>query len=532
MTRGHHRWIVNVGNTLTRAAHRRKTGEAVIDAMSGRRVTFGELNDRVNQLAHGIVELDLAPGDRVAILSTNTTEYFEVFYACAKTGLIAQPLNWRLAVPELRRILDEGEPRLVIYNSEFAAAAAELQSEIGSAAWIEMSPGNPSAYEDLMMGRPTTEPRRGADDDDPFFILYTGGTTGLPKGAVHTHRSTTMAMYNQTVGEGVAHEDVYMLTGQMFHIPVVLAMNYLAHARPVVLINFDPKLALEVIEREGVSAFLGITTMLNYMMAVPEFEDYDLSSLRQIQYGGGPMPVATVREALARFPCDLMQGYGQTEGCGMTFLPPWVHREAVAGINEHRLRSCGLEAHMSTLRVVSVGGIDVARDGKAVGEIIVESEANMVGYWNQPDVTAETIRDGWMWTGDLATWDDAGFIYIVDRKKDMIISGGENIYASQVERAVYQHPAVLEAAVIGIPDDVWGESVHAIVALKPGGTATDQEIVDAVATELASYMKPRSVEFVTELPKGPTGKILKHELRSPFWPDKDAAVPVDPIDEA
>ena len=301
-------------------------------------------------------------------------------------------------------------------------------------------------------------------------------------------------------------------------------MNYLSHARPVVLIDFEPKLALEVIQNERVSAFLGITTMLNYMMAVPEFDSYDLSSLRRIMYGGGPMPIATVKEALEKFPCDLMQGYGQTEGCTMTFLPPWVHAEAARGIQPERLRSCGLEAHVSRVRVVDEDGTEVPMDGKSVGEIVVQSEANMVGYWRQPDQTAATIRDGWMWTGDLATWDEDGFVYIVDRKKDMIISGGENIYASQVERAIYQHPAVLEAAVIGIPDATWGESVHAIVALKPGHTVRPKEIIETVAEELASYMKPKSVEFVHELPKGPTGKILKHQLRDHYWEGQERKV--------
>ena len=516
---------MNVGDILTRAAHRRPTGEAVIDVTNGQRITFGDLNDRVNQLTHGFThQLALHPGDRVAILSSNTAEYFEIFFACAKAGLIAQPLNWRLAIPELGRILAEGSPRAMVYNSEFEEICSALRSEVDIETWIDFSPGSDSTYEQLINGLPTEEPERLATDDDPFFILYTGGTTGTPKGALHTHRTTSMAMYNQTVGEGIDSEDVYMLTGQMFHIPVVLAMNYLAHSRPVVLINFEPKLALEVIEQEKVSAFLAITVMLNYMMAVPEFDDFDLTSLRQIQYGGGPMPAATVKEALARFPCDLIQGYGQTEGCGMTFLPAWVHSDAAEGKNEHRLQSCGREAHLSTVRVVDSDGNDVARDRDAVGEIIVESEANMVGYWLRPEVTEETLRDGWMWTGDLATWDEDGFIYIVDRKKDMIISGGENIYASQVERAIYHHTSVLEAAVIGIPDGKWGESVHAIVALKPGEVATEQEIADTVATQLGSYMKPKSVDFVDELPKGPTGKILKHQLRAPFWDDAGRSV--------
>jgi len=208
----------------------------------------------------------------------------------------------------------------------------------------------------------------------------------------------------------------------------------------------------------------------------------------------------------------------------MTFLAPQVHRDALAGIAPHRLRSCGREAHLTRVRIVNEDGSPTPRDGKAVGEIVVKSEANMLGYWRKPELTAETIRDGWMRTGDLATWDEDGFVYIVDRAKDMIISGGENIYPAQVEEAIYKHPAVLEAAVIGVPDDVWGEAVKAIVVLKPGMSATAEEIIEVTRKHLASYMKPKSVDFVDSLPKGPTNKVLKRELRRRYWEGRDRQV--------
>ncbi|MYE51935.1 MAG: long-chain fatty acid--CoA ligase, partial [Gammaproteobacteria bacterium] len=261
----------------------------------------------------------------------------------------------------------------------------------------------------------------------------------------------------------------------------------------------------------------GITTMLNWMMAVDGFDRYDLSSLRNIQYGGGPMPETVVKAALDAFPCTLIQGYGQTEGMTMTFLSQEDHAAAVSGNRPERLNSCGREGFITRARVVDDAGQDVPKDGRTPGEIVIQSEANMLGYWRQPDLTANTLRDGWMWTGDVATWDEDSYIFIVDRAKDMIISGGENIYSTQVEAAIHQHPGVLEAAVIGVPDDEWGEAVKAVVVMKPGEAATEQEIIDTARAHLASYQKPRSVDFVDSLPKAPTGKILKRDLRDPYW---------------
>jgi acyl-CoA synthetase (AMP-forming)/AMP-acid ligase II len=349
------------------------------------------------------------------------------------------------------------------------------------------------------------------------LILYTGGTTGQSKGALHTHRSLYTGMINQTVAERIVPSDVYMLTGQMFHIPVALAMNYHAHGCPLVLINFDARLALETIEKESVSAFLGITTMLNWMMADEKFSEFDLSSLRNIQYGGGPMPSTVVAAALDAFPCTIIQGYGQTEGMTMSFLSQEDHYQALVGNHPERLDSCGREGFVTEMRLVDPKGNLVPRDSNTPGEILVRSEANMVGYWQRPDLTSETIRDGWMWTGDIAVWDEAGYIFIVDRAKDMIISGGENIFCTQVEAAIHQHPGVLESAVFGIPDDQWGEAVKAVVVMKPGQAATETEIIEVAASHLASYQKPKSVDFVESLPKAPTGKILKRELRTPYW---------------
>ncbi len=514
---------MNIGQIPAKWARQTPDNEAIIDSTTGKRITFGDFDRHVRKLANGLLSLGLQPGDRVGVLSMNSIEYCAVYFACGRAGLVTQPMNWRLSPPELEKIIDNGEPRVYISQGQYAGVAAELEGRCDSVEhWLQYGTGGDGSYEALVDGASDDEPAGSADigGDDPLFILYTGGTTGESKGALHSHKSVYFGMLNQTVAERIVPSDVYMLTGQMFHIPIVLAINYLAHGCPLVLMNFDAKLAMELIQEEKVSAFLGVTTMLNWMMAVPGFDDYDISSLRNIQYGGGPMPSRVIEEAMEKFPCTLIQGYGQTEGTTMTFLSQEDHIRAIKD-HDHpeRLQACGREGFVTSVRVVDDDGNDVPCDGTTPGQIIVKSEANMVGYFRRPDLTAQTIRDGWMWTGDIATMDAERYVYIVDRAKDMIISGGENIYSVQVEEAIAKHPSVLETAVIGIPDDEWGESVKAYVVLKPGATATEDEVIETAQANLASYQKPRAVEFIEQLPKAPTGKILKRVLRAPYWAD-------------
>lgn len=510
---------MNLGLIPAKFARLAPQREALVDVASDRRTTFGELDERVRRLANGLIDRGLVKGDRVAVLARNCIEYMEVYFACARVGFIVQPLNWRLADAELQRVFNDGEPSALAFSADYAETAGRLLEQASACLALEFDSSESGGYEHLLVAASDDEPESsaGTGNDDPVLILYTGGTTGEAKGALHTHRSLFSGMINQTVAERIVPNDVYMLTGQMFHIPIGLAINYLAHGCPVVLINFEARLALEVIQRERVSAFLGITTMLNWMLAVENFGDYDLSSLRNIQYGGGPMPHTVVEAALKALPCTLIQGYGQTEGMTMSFLSQEDHANALNGQNPERLGSCGREAFMTSIAVVDPQGNPVPRDGRTPGEIIVRSEANMIGYWRRPDLTEQTLRDGWMWTGDIAVWDGDGYLFIVDRAKDMIISGGENIYSTQVEAAIHEHAAVLESAVFGIPDPEWGEAVKAVVVLKPGTQATAEEIIATAARHLASYQKPKSVDFVDALPKAPTGKILKRVLRDPYW---------------
>ncbi|MBG00817.1 MAG: AMP-dependent synthetase [Acidimicrobiaceae bacterium] len=508
---------MNIGFIPQKWARLTPENQAVIDASKDQRINYGDFDCLIRKLANALLSLGLRKGDRVAILSQNAIENLATFYACGRVGLIAQPMNWRLSITELLKIIENGSPKALISEDAFSQErTALMNSQTSINHWFEFGENSDGSFKELIADSSQDEPEESQfiGDDDPLFILYTGGTTGESKGALHSHKSVWYGMLNQTVAERIVPSDVYMLTGQMFHIPVVLAMNYQAHGCPLVLMNFEPELALELISKEKVSAFLGVTTMLNWMMAVDNFEEYDLSSLRNIQYGGGPMPSRVIAEALEAFPCTLIQGYGQTEGTTMTFLSQEDHIRAIQDrYRTERLRSCGREGFVTQIKIVNSQGNTVPKDGKTPGEIIVKSPANMLGYFQRPDLTEETIRDGWMWTGDIATWDEEGYCFIVDRAKDMIISGGENIYSVQVEEAIAKNDAVLEVAVVGIPDDEWGESVKAFVVLKPGRDVDETEIIQTAKENLASYQKPRIVQFVNELPKAPTGKILKRELR-------------------
>lgn len=519
---------MNIGSISAKYARLAPQATAIIDRDAGKRITYSELDQHVRKLGNGLISLGLQAGDRVAILSQNSIEFMALYFACGRAGLVAQPLNWRLSALELKKIVDDGAPRVVITQGRFSEIVGALRDQVKCVEhWLEFGEGGNGSYDALIDHASLDEPAplKPFEESDPLYILYTGGSTGESKGVLHSHSSTFHAMINNMAAESIRPSDVYMLTGPMFHSPIVMAMTYLSLGCPVVLLTFEPRAAMEAIQEEGVTAFLSQQTMISRMIALPDFRSFDVSTLRHIKYGGGPFPASVIEYGMENFKCNFIGVYGQTEGIAMTFLNYDDHINAVInGTNPERLSSCGREAYLASIRVVDEQGRDVPGDRDTVGEIIVKSPANMVGYWRRDDLTAATIRDGWMWTGDLATQDEDGYVFIVDRAKDMIISGGENIYSAQVEKAIHKHPAVSEAAVVGVPDSEWGESVKAFVVLKPDMKATEQEVIDVAKLHLASYQKPRSVEFIEALPTAPTGKVLKRVLREPYWKDKSRNV--------
>jgi long-chain acyl-CoA synthetase len=490
----------------------------------GTRLTYRAFAERVHRLRSALHGLGLRKGDRLAVLMYNCHRYFEVYYATAEMGALVVPLNIRLSAGEIAYILKDSGSAAVVVGPEFLSLLSAVQSQLPALQQrIYAGDGAPpeglSGYEQLLAGAAPPGPPTPAAPDDLAALFYTSGTTGHPKGAMLSHANLLANAYH-ILACGIWREgDVYLHACPMFHIadgPTTHAVTWLGGTH-VIIPSFKPDLALEAIERERVTATLLIPTMINFLINHPDVAKRDLSSLRIVTYGGAPMPEELVRRATQLLPCSFCQAYGLTETSPLLTLFP-NQEQALAGPPEQmrRLLSCGREVIGVRVRVVNTRGEEV-KPGE-VGEIIAKGPNIMVGYWNNPQATAEAVRDGWLYTGDLATVDEEGYIYIVDRKKDMIITGGENVFSTEVENVVYTHPAVLEAAVVGVPDATWGEAIKAIVVLKPGASATEEEIIAYCRSRIAHFKVPRSVDFYEgALPKSGSGKILKRELREKYW---------------
>ena len=474
--------------------------------------SWAELDLYVNRLANALLQAGLRGGDRVAVLLGNCSEYFEIYFACARAGLIAVPVNYRLAGPELDQVIDHAQPSLLITDGEYAGQAGAIKN-LPARRWCisEKAVQGFEDYRSIMDAADATSVSAGANDT--FAIFYTSGTTGLPKGALVSHRNLEMNGYNQAIADRSVPGDINLLATPIYHMGAVfMAVTYMMlGCTQHILRKFDPGAWLALLEQSRASVALLVPTMINAVVNAPGLRDHDLSSLRLVFYGGGPMPVSVLERAIERLGCGFTQGYGLTETLEATFL---VSDDHVVDGNEaqtRRLASAGREAVSAEIRVVDEAGADLGAG--ETGEILIKSESVIAGYWNNPEETAHVIRDGWFHTGDLGYLDEDRYLFVVDRKKDMVISGGMNVYSKEIESILHRHPAVLEAAVIGLPDEEWGEIVTAVIALKPGQEASEQELVDLCKASLAGYKKPRKVFFLDELPKNPSGKILKRVLR-------------------
>lgn len=484
---------------------------------------YSELHGRVLALREAFSRLGLGPGDKAAIYMLNSPEFLEATYACFEAGLVIVPLNTRLAADELVFIINDAGCRILITDSVLGPMAAAFRPRLEGIDHF-ISTGGTEGFEDYesliaASGPSETAPREGSDEE-LAGLFYTSGTTGLPKGVMLSHRNLWMNALHTLATRPAEPNQVFLHAAPMFHLatfPAVInvTLNGGAHA---MLQKFDLKEMIEIIERDRVTSVVLVPTMINFLIHHPDLGSHDLSSLNRITYGASPMPLDVLKKAMAAFPgCEFIQGYGQTESSPLlTALLPEDHvadgpEEAV-----RRLSSCGRPIIGVQVEVVDDAGIPV-KPGE-VGEVVARGPNVMMGYWKRPDETEFALRGGWLHTGDMATVDAAGYLYLVDRKKDMIISGGENVYSTEVENAVYDHPAIREAAVIGIPDEKWGEAVTAIVTLKPGMTLEAGELIAWCAGRLADYKVPKKVEIREgELPKSGTGKILKKELREPYW---------------
>lgn len=489
---------------------------AVIDgAMT---MTWAQLDQRVDRVANALAGAGLTRGDRVALLLPNCREFLEMYYGVARAGLIAVPLNYRLTPDESAAVLAGAAPALLVVGAPYVGTAQALEARIPELRrrWVvgDGALAGAVAYEDALAAASALPVAAQGGEDDAFAIFFTSGTTGLPKGAVVSHRNLEANAFNQCLADASRGDDVNLIATPLYHMGAVfMATTYvMLGCTQVVLPHFEAGAWLAAVARHRASVSLLVPTMINAVVNSPALEAADLSALRLIFYGGGPMPPAVLQRALQRLPCGFTQGYGLTETLEATFLVAADHLADGDVRRQRRLASAGREAAGAEIRIVDDAGHDLGAN--QIGEVLVRSHSVISGYWNNPEETAAVLRDGWFYTGDLGYLDEDRYLFVVDRKKDMVISGGVNIYTKEIESVLYTHPAVREAAVIGLPDEIWGEAVTAVVSLLPGRCATAEELVEHCRAHLASYKKPRAVHVVEELPKNPSGKILKRELRA------------------
>jgi len=486
------------------------------------RITFSEFNARVNSLIHALQAMGVKKGDVIGILSWNCLGYIEFYGAAMKGGFIASPFNPRLREQELEYIINYSEANSLFVGPELMEMANQLRPhlpKVKNFISLEAPVSDMIYHRDLLTSYPRAEPDVQVDEDDQAGIVYTSGTTGVPRGALYTQRcfiddSKTLVM---NMGLYPGHRRIQITP--LFHI----AGN--THFRSSLYIGgcniivkfFDPTATLQIIHDERATHMDFVPTHLVAMLNVPDLNKYDISSIKLLWYGASPMPLEVLKKGMQVFGPIFAQGYGQSEtGPGISHLSKEDHNIMDRPAKEQRkLTSAGRPDIGVQVRIVDEEGNDV-EPGK-VGEIIARSKHIMVKYWHKPEETKEALINGWVHTGDMGYYDDEGYIYIADRKKDMIISGGENVYPREVEEVLYQHPAVLEAAVIGVPDPYWVEKVHAVIETREGVSTTAEEIIAFCKKRIAGYKGPKTVEFVDSLPKNPAGKILKKELREKYW---------------
>lgn len=516
---------------LTQPLHRatRLHPKKTATIFGARRHDYATVTDRVARLAGALRGLGVSAGDRVGILSLNSDRYFEYFYATWWAGAVVNACNTRWSVAEIAYSLQDCDTRVLLVDDTFLPKLAELRAQAGCLSVLIHCGDGPTPdgllrYEDLVARTSPAEEQLRAGED-LAGIYYTGGTTGFPKGVMLPHR----ALYANALALGGAHGgDLGALVGlhaaPMFHLAdgMFLGTLAMAGATHLMLPAFKPDEVAAIIATEKVSAALLVPTMIQMLVDAPAAREHDLSSLQLLMYGGSPIAEALIDRALALMPrLNMLQAYGMTEmGPVVTILPADCH--AGAGRARGKVRSGGKPCSICDAKIIDAEGREVARG--TVGEIAVRGPGMMLGYWNKPEETARAIRDGWYHTGDGAYMDEDGFIFIADRLKDMIVTGGENVYSVEVENAVAQHPAVLQCAVIAVPDERWGEIVHACVVCRPGAPVTLEDLQAHCKERIANYKLPRSLQVVDALPMSGAGKILKNKLREPFWAGRERHV--------
>ena len=481
-------------------------------------VTFGALLDGSMRVANAMLEL-ASPGDRIAILAENLPEYVECYYGVPSAGMALTFLNYRLHPREWTWILNNAEARVLIVQHKYLESIEPFLAEIPSVEHVivigEGERGRYPSYADMIGAAAADEPDLIVDEDSTAWLLYTSGTTGFPKGAMLTHRNLIAAALESVIEYEPQPDERNLVAFPLCHVSgYTVPLTHVRGGRIVLTPLFEPELWMRLVQQHGITGTAMAPTMLNMVLQHPKIDEYRLDTLRGIGYGAAAMPVEVLRAAIERFGPIVYSGFGMTElGGNVLTFPKSAHARAIAG-EQHLLASCGTPMCLADVRVVDEKMNECPPD--VVGEMVIRGEQVLKGYFRNEEGNKKAFEGGWFHTGDMARRDEEGFFYIVDRMKDMIITGGENVYSREVEEVLYTHPAVSEAAVVGLPDAIWGENVTAVVVLRPGMTATEAEIIATARDRLAGYKKPKRVIFLDELPKTVSGKIIKRELRDRF----------------
>jgi acyl-CoA synthetase (AMP-forming)/AMP-acid ligase II len=495
------------------------------------RITFAQFNARVNRLIHALHSMEVKKGDGIGILSWNCLEYADVYGAAMKGGSIISPFNPRLQANELEYLVNYSEINTLFVGRDFLEMVSQLRPhfpKVRNYISLETSAPSMTSHNDLLRGHSEEEPDVQVKEEDPFLIIYTSGTTGTPRGALYTQGRNIENTRTKAIQIGAEPGDRHIMILPLFHIggySHFWAFFYVGGGNVIMSQrSFDPAATLQAIQDEKATDLHIVPTHLVTMLSLPNIRQYDLRSLKRIWYAASPMPTELLRRGMERFGPIFMQGYGQSEsGPEITFFSKKSHQVLGMPKEEQRiLASCGQPCVGVHVRVVDENNNDVKPH--KVGEVVVQSKMVMVEYWHKPEETRDVLVEGWLHTGDMGYYDEKGYVYLVDRKKDMIVTGGENVYPREVEEVLYRHPAVAEVAVIGVPDELWIERVHAVVVLKEGERATVDEIIEFCKHHLARYKAPKSVKFVEFLPKNPQGKILKRELREKYWTESERKI--------
>jgi acyl-CoA synthetase (AMP-forming)/AMP-acid ligase II len=502
----------------------RQRGSSVAMRINGEDLSFGALDRRASQAAQGLLAAGCRPGSRVAILSKNSRAFVEVLGGALKARAVLLALNWRLAAPELRYILEHGEAEALFVEPEFlplAEAAMDALRPPGLVVALGGPAGSAPAFEAWRDAQSGDDPALGGDPSEVFVQMYTSGTTGLPKGVQLTHANyaACFAAMNQRPWSVAGPEDTLFAPAPFFHVNGLngILRSLASGSRLLSTDQFRPAQVVDLFERERVTRTSLAPAMIQMCLEVPGVAERDFSAMKLITYGGSPISETVLKRAREVFRCGFAQGYGMTETSGpLTMLSPEDHRD------DSRLISCGQPLPGIEVRVVRPDGSDCAP--REIGEVTARGPMVTTGYWKDPEATARTIRDGWMHTGDAGYFDETGYLHIHDRLKEMIVSGGENVYPAEVENALAKDPDIADVAVIGVPDERWGEAVKAIVVLRPGAEPSPEAIIGRVRRHIAGYKAPKSVDFVDTIPRNPSGKILRRDLRAPYWADRARAV--------